>query len=82
MTRRFYRRWFSIGKMLFLIEAISKKEFWFKIAAGPRFPRCAGFPPGFTPLRVKTGGIHPYFEDLKRGANPANKSGRPKTFLR
>jgi hypothetical protein len=38
-------------------------------AAGPRFPRCAGFPIGFIPLRVKTGGILPYFEDLKRGTN-------------
>jgi hypothetical protein len=36
------------------LEAISKKGFWFKIAAGPRF---------------KPEEYCEYFEDLKRGTN-------------
>jgi len=36
------------------LEAISKKRFWFKIAAGPRF---------------KPEEYCEYFEDLKRGTN-------------
>jgi hypothetical protein len=32
-------------------------------------------------LRVKTGRILPYFEDLKRGTNPAEKGGRSKDFF-
>jgi hypothetical protein len=51
------------------IEAISKIVFWFKFAAGTRFPAARDSPSDFIPLRVKTGGILPYFEDLKRGTN-------------
>jgi hypothetical protein len=64
------------------LEAISKKRFWFKIAAGPRFPRWAGFPSGFIPLRVKTGGILEYFEDLKRGTNKMSLGTNKMSLIR
>jgi len=67
----------------FLHEAISKIGFWFKFPSSPKgyagqarrghvFPAARDFPSDLILLRVKTGGILPYFEDLKRGANKMN----------
>jgi hypothetical protein len=87
------RRFDDAADALCRLEAISKIGFWFKFPSSPKgyagqarrgrvFPAARDFPPDFIFLRVKTGGILAYFEDLKRGTNPAEKGGRPKTFLR
>jgi hypothetical protein len=62
-----------------LLEAISKKGFWFKIAAGP----CFHAKPDDASIFIfkgapQTGGILLYFEDLKQGAN---KEFGPKDFF-
>jgi hypothetical protein len=58
-----------------------KKDFGSKSRRGRVFPAARDFPSGIIPLWVKTGGILPYFEDLKRGTNPAERGGRPKDFF-
>jgi hypothetical protein len=58
-----------------------KKDFGSKSRRSRVFPAARDFPSDLILLRVKTGGILPYFEDLKRGTNPAEKGGRPKDFF-
>jgi hypothetical protein len=50
---------------VYVLEAISKKGFWFKIAAGPRFPRCAGFPIRSYPFEGQNRRNTPVFRGFK-----------------